>query len=188
MSDTSVVLTEWIEPVTDRTQSDVDRLQYLLAIPYSDLTAEQKTELAQDSKGALNKSDLNRILNDIALLYESFGFTRLKHLSPSTQLVPSVGLVPGLVEFMPDDTRFYRVIPEIPRVSFYQQLLDAIILLRNTLYIYQSTPLVPQQALNTFQKWNDIEQILYDIHDLVMIVDYDRSGNELYAGQAIGVI
>ena len=56
------------------------------------------------------------------------------------------------------------------------------------MYIYQTTPAVPSHPLNTFQKWNDIERILYDVHDLVLIIDYDRSGVELYAGQAIGVM
>ena len=106
MADTPISLVEWIEPITDRSQTDVDRLAYLRSLDYSKLTSAQKAEWDQDSKGALNKSDLVRILNDIALLYETFGFTTLRHLSPQVGLVPHSGLVPGAVEFAQDDQNF----------------------------------------------------------------------------------
>ena len=51
----------FIQPITDRTILDIDKLQEYDEIGYKNLTTEQKNEWLSGMKGALNSSDLNRI-------------------------------------------------------------------------------------------------------------------------------
>ena len=51
----------FIQPITDRSILDIQKLQEYDEIGYKNLTTEQKDEWLSGMKGALNSSDLNRI-------------------------------------------------------------------------------------------------------------------------------
>lgn len=51
----------WITPITDRKQTDVDKVEEYDQLGYIYLTEEQKREWMQGMIGALNATDLNRI-------------------------------------------------------------------------------------------------------------------------------
>lgn len=150
----------WMNAVTDRSQADVDRLLEIFAKGNMDnLNYREQWTLLTDSKGALNKSDLVRIKNNIELLSE----------------VLELNLVTSPV-------------PLIPGVSFYAEIIRNVTAIRNCHYIYTTTPAVPEAPLNTYQKWNAIEKILDDTYDILMSNFHYYAGEQLYAGDSVALL
>ena len=154
-------MAEWIEPVIDRTSADVERLITLLEIGWEHMTTEERYEFSKDIKGALNRSDLERIKNNVTVIGD---LLLLELINPN--------------------------IPEIPTYTYYRELLQDITMIRNTHFYRQDTPQVPTGQLNTYDKWNDIEKILLDAYELILltITSYSYTGQELYAGDIIPVL
>lgn len=126
----------WIEPIYDRSQSDVERISQLNKKGYYSLTDEEKQEWLQNSKGCLNKSDLNRIENNIKVIYDMLG-----------------------------EDKAIATYPEIPNVSYYTALRGRVADVRTKAFAaLYCDKTVPEQPLNHFEKWNDIERILFEIH------------------------
>lgn len=104
----------WMEPIFDRTQSDIDN---------------------KTSKGYLNVSDLNRIENNIAELGTMLGL----ELATTTWSLLS-----------------------IPTKSHFQRIIDDVnVIKRAWVCPCEDTPTNP---INTFEKVNQIEKILYQVY------------------------
>ena len=168
-----IVLPEWIEPIIDRTQDDVNTLLVYKTLGYFNLTDEQKLNWAKDLKGAINYSDLYRIGIDIGWLnYLIDNGTKYKsRILPETTLFPNLELLPRYdyilkYDSLSDLAYVYDPPKEIPTQIYYTKLLDAVSVIYNAGYRYVSTPNVPKQPLNTFEKWNNIEQILKDCFEI----------------------
>ena len=118
--------------------------------------------LQRTKKGVLNAEDINRIENNTGDIADKIAV-------PVTVKSWSVG---GL-----------------PRVSDYKRIRDNVERIRQGYGIRSDTPATPEQPLNTYQKWNDIERILFDVNDL-----YDRTENaraycgEIFAGEGVGIL
>lgn len=118
--------------------------------------------LQMTKKGVLNAEDINRIENNTGDIADKIAV-------PVTVKSWSVG---GL-----------------PRVSDYKRIRDNVERIRQGYGIRSDTPVTPEQPLNTYQKWNDIERILFDVNDL-----YDRTENaraycgEIFAGEGVGIL
>ena len=118
--------------------------------------------LQMTKKGVLNADDINRIENNTGDIADKIAV-------PVTVKSWSVG---GL-----------------PRVSDYKRIRDNVDRIRQGYGIRSDTPATPEQPLNTYQKWNDIERILFDVNDL-----YDRTENaraycgEIFAGEGVGIL
>ena len=118
--------------------------------------------LQMTKKGVLNADDINRIENNTWDIADKIAV-------PVTVKSWSVG---GL-----------------PRVSDYKRIRDNVERIRQGYGIRSDTPVTPEQPLNTYQKWNDIERILFDVNDL-----YDRTENaraycgEIFAGEGVGIL
>ena len=118
--------------------------------------------LHRTKKGVLNADDINRIENNTGDIADKIAV-------PVTVKSWSVG---GL-----------------PRVSDYKRIRDNVERIRQGYGIRSDTPATPEQPLNTYQKWNDIERILFDVNDL-----YDRTENaraycgEIFAGEGVGIL
>ena len=118
--------------------------------------------LQMTKKGVLNADDINRIENNTETIADKIAV-------PVTVKLWSVG---GL-----------------PRVSDYKRIRDNVERIRQGYGIRSDTPVTPEQPLNTYQKWNDIERILFDVNDL-----YDRTENaraycgEIFAGEGVGIL
>ena len=118
--------------------------------------------LQRTKKGVLNADDINRIENNTETIADKIAV-------PVTVKSWSVG---GL-----------------PRVSDYKRIRDNVERIRQGYGIRSDTPVTPEQPLNTYQKWNDIERILFDVNDL-----YDRTENaraycgEIFAGEGVGIL
>lgn len=155
-----------MEFIYDRTQADVDRVTELNR-KYVDgsITDKEKVEWTGDMKGAFNVSDLVRIEDNMKTLSDFFRVT----ISESP---------------FPEKTTQY--IPQINRD--YKRILDNLKKLRDAWFSLSDTPETPEQPLNTYQKWNDIEKILYDLNYTYegYINGQNYCGTEIYAGEGIG--
>ena len=81
--------------------------------------------------------------------------------------------------------------PEIPMTSYYANLRANVQAIRDTGYVQWNTPAVPSSPLNTFQKWNNIEKILFDAHNtLDDNFYYGQYGadDEIYSGEDAGLV
>lgn len=125
--------------IFDRTQEDVDRVRQLRdAIQSNTATALELLEYTQDLKGARNRSDFERILNATS------------YISTYYELALVIS-----------------TLPELPTESYVNQMVDNIETIRNTCAIHNDTPLVPSLPINTYQKMNSLEKILYDVIQII---------------------
>ena len=151
--------------VFDRTISDVNDVQYLREKMLAQTaTAEEKARWATDLKGALNASDLTRIQTNMGIIAGMMGI-RINNTPPG----------------------------EIPNESYFASLLADLRTLYRTKFIRSDTPAIPESPLNTYQKWNDIERIQYDIFNTYLSntgdnFNYLRRADGMYAGDDIVVI
>ena len=159
----------WIEPVTDRTQADVDRAKYLINKGYTNLTEDERTEWNAGLKGCLNASDLSRILNNIEILRQV-----LELNIPPTDLV---------VPYTPVEAWFsYNVLWRLQMI-------------REAYLTYDTTPPTPgyhggsfHTIDYTYKDINDVEQILKDVHDIIESNFYYLNIDEVTMGDEVGLI
>lgn len=149
----------WQNTVTDRTQSDVDRVLELLEKGWQNFSDREKSEWNGGLKGALNTADLERIQNNIQLLSD----------------VLEIGLTVSAV-------------PEQRTPSFFEEILQNVATIREAYMTYNTTPANPTHPLNTYSKWNDIEKILTDIHSILLNNFCYYCGSEIYAGDETGLL
>ena len=154
--------------VYDRTQADVDRLKELnsryLARTITDREIrEWSTGINGKAglKGALNLSDVNRVEEN------------------TSAIARCLATIVSTKEWEYGD---------IPRVSDYQRIRNNVQKIKDSFMALSDTPDVPDQPLNTYQKWNDIERILHDVYYIYVRLQnsYHYCGTEVYAGEGIG--
>lgn len=146
------------KPTTDRTFQDVERAQMLFDKKYENLSETEKEEWSSGLKGCLNYTDLNRIEENTLFL--------------------------SLVFEVDIETKSWSV-GEIPTAKDYKRIKDNVDLVRNLCVVYEETPETPEEPLNTFKKYNDLEKILEDIYLIIQSNFYYYCG-ELYSGDSIG--
>lgn len=147
----------WIEPIFDRTRADVDKIKNLYESIRSGLVSpEELAEYQRDLKGAINRSDLQRVVNNLNYLAD------LLDVSITSQ-----------------------TIPEIPRASWYSTLRSNLSTVLNAYAKHADTPNIPSRPFNTYQKWNTIEKIIWDIKDIYESNLNAYAGTELYANNDI---
>lgn len=149
----------WQTAVTDRSQSDVERVQELLEKGWQNFSDEEKTEWSDGMKGALNASDLVRVQNNIQLL------------SDVLELDLNV-----------------LAVPELPDEIFYALIISNTERIRGAYCIHTTTPETPDAPLNTYSKWNDIERILTDVYEILLNNFHYYCGGEIYAGDDTGLL
>lgn len=150
--------------ITDRTQADVRRWEYLAAKRYSDMTEEEHAEWDAGMKGSYNATDLNRVgaaVQYIANRFSGFGY--------------GVTVNPKQDWTMAD----------IPTPDDMMEYLSDISTLREVFSVMPTTPHVPDDMdrLN-YMEANNIEQILKDIDLLLghMVLAWFYSG-DIYSGE-----
>lgn len=151
---------DWIVPVTDRTQADVDHARDLITAGWQNLNTDQRAECLAGLKGCLNTSDLSRTENNIQILID-------------------------VLEL--DNTSHVGAVPELPTTSYFEDLKANVSAIREAYCIHADTPKVPELPYNTWQKWNDIEKILADVYE-VLSAQFVYYTGEIYAGETIGYI
>lgn len=160
----------WIEPITDRNTEDLAQVKSFIIDGWSKLDINQKTKWLKGLKGSLNYIDLNRIENNcnfISNLYGGFPNMTFKL-----------------------DWAVFDIIKE----TDVKRIVENVRRLRNFCKIRNNTPQVPELPLNTIDKLNKLEKILYDINfiyqneTLAFARDDIVYSSEIYCGDNIGDI
>lgn len=160
---------KWLKAVFNRTSEDVLKVQSYDTIGYKYLTPEQQKEWLSGLKGAWNYKDVNRLESNTKFLADLYG---VQGMSFKT------------------DWSYKDVLSK----DSVQRILDNINKLRDYFKVYESTPATPDIPINTYQKVNDLEKILYDMYfvfeneSLAFTRDDKIFGAELYSGDDISVI
>lgn len=156
-----------MEFVYDRTQADVDRVKYLNDRYISgDITEEERQEW-------------NTGINGIAGLKGAFNLADIQRIEENCRTISEI-LSADV------DTKEWEY-GDIPRASDYLRIRDNVQRIRDTYPAISSIPQVPEQPLNTYHKWNDIEKILHDVYSIyVRIQNSFYYCGEMYAGEGIG--
>lgn len=150
----------WVEPVCDRTREDVELLKRLTETGYKNFSAEQKELWLSGMKGALNKSDLQRIENNCEVLSELL----------------ELGIQP------------VETVPDLPDEAYFHRLTEKVAVIREAYCVHADTPEVPVSPLNTYRKINDLERILMDVYGIISQRFFYYCGEEISCGEAIGFI
>lgn len=130
----------FIQPITDRTILDIDKLQEYDEIGYKNLTTEQKNEWLSGMKGALNSSDLNRIESN-----QQYIFTLL-----SNQYILTFKTNWLMTDFV-EDSDENRILMNL------KTLMQP--------FNFDEEPQVPEKPLNYFEKINQIENIILQMYN-----------------------
>lgn len=130
----------FIQPITDRTILDIDKLQEYDEIGYKNLTTEQKNEWLSGMKGALNSSDLNRIESN-----QQYIFTLL-----SNQYILTFKTNWLMTDFV-EDSDENRILMNL------KTLMQP--------FNFEEEPQVPEKSLNYFEKINQIENIILQMYN-----------------------
>lgn len=149
----------WIEPITDRTISDVNYVKELKTKGWDNMSNAEKVEWMSGLKGSINRSDYDRIKNNILLLSDIFE-----------------------LKINMDDA------PTFPDKAYYEKLLEYIEIIRKAYCVRPTTPVTPKMPLNRFDKWNAVEKILDDVYFILTSNFFYYAGAGLYSGGDIGLL
>lgn len=128
----------WHTPITDRTDEDVEKVKEYDLIGYKNLTNEQRVEWTSELKGSLNRSDLNRIENNIGYLAEQ-------------TLISLPIMSRWAYEDIFDLSNANRILTNI------QKLVSR--------FSFRVQPQIPGAPLNSYQKINQIESLLLRMYE-----------------------
>lgn len=159
---------DFIPPIYDRTYEDIEEVNYYLKKGFKNLTEEEKQVwLTHDFKGSLNASDLNRIENNMRVL--------------------------ALVREVDIQTKTWTNM-DIPNIEEFTRIKNNLTLIKSNLPNKEFTPKIPELPWNTYQKINDVEKIIFDLHDtLISQFKYycgHNSSNsviDIYCGEGMGL-
>lgn len=130
----------FIQPITDRTILDIDKLQEYDEIGYKNLTMEQKNEWLSGMKGALNSSDLNRIESNQQYILNIL----------SNQYILTFKTNWLMTDFV-EDSDENRILMNL------KTLMQP--------FNFEEEPQVPEKPLNYFEKINQIENIILQMYN-----------------------
>lgn len=130
--------------VTDRTQQDVDRWEYLKNKNWNSMTTDERNEWSNSPKGSYGHTDLNRVgeaIEYVAAQFSDAGY---------------------IVELKPIKTDW--TMQDKPTLAQFTDYLDNVSTLKEILSEFPGTPATPSDMNKlTYQEANAIEQILVDI-------------------------
>lgn len=130
----------FIQPITDRSILDIQKLQEYDEIGYKNLTTEQKNEWLSGMKGALNSSDLNRIESNQQYILNLL----------SNQYILTFKTNWLMTDFV-EDSDENRILMNL------KTLMQP--------FNFDEEPQVPEKPLNYFEKINQIENIILQIYN-----------------------
>ena len=133
--------------ITDRTTQDVNRVKFLAAKAWQDMTEAERAEWLSPMKGAYNYTDLNRVEEAVA-----FVAGRLKAF--------------GYLSSLPA-TRVWSA-EDIPSEKDLTAYFNNVAILRSAIPVWNSTPAVPNN-MDGFDvnQANALEQILVDVNQIL---------------------
>lgn len=163
---------EYILPffVYDRTQEDVDRVKYLNEQYLNGTITEDE------------KHEWNTGINGKVGLKGAFNLSDIKRNENNCKIIGELVAAPVIIKEWDYG--------DIPKISDYARIRENVQKICSAFITHSDTPEVPNQPLNTYQKWNDIEKILHDVYYIYVRLknSYYYCDTEMYAGEGIGDI
>lgn len=160
---------EWIEPITNRTQADVNYVKTLNTKirknGFSNLTTEEQEAWKNGLIGALNAVDLNRIENNIKYLHEVlFSYGYLSVIQEKTE--------EWEISSLPMKTELERI----------KSNLENIINNYNT-----PKQSVPQSVdYPTYATINELEQVIFQLNNMIGLMEKSfRYCGTFYCGESL---
>lgn len=142
----------FIQPITDRSILDIQKLQEYDEIGYKNLTTEQKNEWLSGMKGALNSSDLNRIESNQQYILNLL----------SNQYILTFKTNWLMTDFV-EDSDENRILMNL------KTLMQP--------FNFDAQMVAPNKPLNYFEKINQIENIILQMYD-----KYNERGESIRGG------
>lgn len=139
-------MAEWIEPIFDRVEADVNRVYEALQ-EWKDAIFRGETPTTEDLKGAMNASDWNRIEGDITYLTDTLIGLAYKPVTSSKSWEEYVSKKAVIGSMIPNTDDVSRIIKNVANI------IDSYIEPRNA-------PVLPN-TIRDFTNVNDIEENLY---------------------------
>lgn len=175
-------MAEWIEPIFDRTLSDVEYVKqkieqgveyehayFITADSFYLVDAENRKIVVKawpEFKGAYNASDMNRVNGNMLFL-----FNLLHKLGINITLKTA--------------SRIWNM-HDVPEPNDFQKYLDDVAIIRSSISQSEETPNVPTMENFNYIKANDIEKILYDTYmSLRSLESSTYYSGDIYAGEVI---
>lgn len=150
--------------ITDRTQTDVDRVNVLAQKGWANMTPEERSEWEIGLKGSYNSTDLNRVQSAVRYLRDRFA---------------DVGYFVDVSDAKTWTTK------DVPTQSEMAEYLADVKAIRGVIALFDNTPQVPDTMVGlNYIDANHIEQVLLDVDALLtnMVSSFVYSG-EFYGGE-----
>lgn len=175
-------MAEWIEPIFDRTLSDVEYVKqkieqgveyehpYFTTADNFYLVDSENRKIVvlawPEFKGAYNASDMNRVNGNMLFLK-----SLLHELGISITLKTA--------------SRVWHM-EDVPYPDEFQKYLDDVAIIRSSISQSEETPNVPTMENFNYIKANDIEKILYDTYMALSATESSTYySGDIYAGEVI---
>lgn len=126
--------------ITDRSAADIATLKSLLSKSFASMSTTEQTGWLQDSKGAYNASDMNRVGQALNYLKQIMTAQCGKYFNWTAKSDWTYSDVPTLAQLQ----------------TYAQQITD----IRNALTVPATAAVTPSMKRLTYQQANDIEAIL----------------------------
>lgn len=137
----------WLQPVTDRTQADVDNAKAIRANKIQTGGTPTSAEYATLDKGSITHETLNRIENNQAYLKSLLNEAGYWGISTQNR---ATAWITG----------------DILRAEDWQRILNNETALKTAYFIYTDTPQTPNTLL-TYGNLNSVEKILDDLEHMI---------------------
>lgn len=147
----TIHLSEFITPVIDRTEEDVNNLRVLLEKGYKYFTEEEKELWLKDHKGALNVSDMNRISNNSYVIGSYLNL-------PITKVTFTNGQLLRTTDFKTISDNLELIIDTLNSMEFEDE---------DYKYLVEGIPTIPNLPFNDYIKINLIEEIQLIIYNII---------------------
>lgn len=138
-----------LELITDRTQADVDRIIYLRAKCWQDMTDDEHLEWISDLKGAYNDSDMNRVGEALNYLRDRLAET-------------------AYLSRYAFEAKTNWTAADLPSSEDLKSYLSYVAIIRKAMARYAATPPAPEYTGKfDYLDANNIEKILLDVNQLI---------------------
>ena len=154
--------------VTDRTNADLKRWEYLRDKGFLNMTEEERAEwLTGSMKGSYNKGDLNRVGEALNFLHDKLN---------------TAGYITYPLTFTAKTNWTVASIPTAEELAHY---LECVYKVRKALTVFENTPTAPTDTgALSIEEANNIEKILIDVETLINNMLKARFFcNDVFAGE-----
>lgn len=164
----------WSDPVTDRKKEDTVYAAYLNNKGDYDYLNDYSAYLGEDAIG----EDVP-LSNNSEIVDWDAGLPGSLTTADYTRVNDNIYVVAVMLGV---NVSVWASIPLTPSVSTFKLTQEGIQTIYDT-YHLSTTPAPPEMPYNTYDKWNAIEQILYDAYTFSQNRTFPKCGSDVFCGE-----